>query len=254
MFFNNSNLIFLNHTKEDSAVVNYDDLTVQEIIPAIKSKVIPFSKHKKAKGEVYFDEGKIVSHIDEKQEILDVGDLKIKGEHNIDNVMAATAATLIYGVSPKHIRDAAISFKGLPHRLEFVEMRGGVSFYNDSKATNPDASLKALTAFDEPVILLLGGRNKGNSFVKLVEEAEAKEVKAVILFGETKEEIAPLFEGSLVSVKKASSVEEAVRLASGTAGEGDVVLFSPGSASFDMFANFEERGEAFKSAVLNEPA
>ncbi|MDO8885507.1 UDP-N-acetylmuramoyl-L-alanine--D-glutamate ligase [Candidatus Oleimmundimicrobium sp.] len=243
--------IFSSQTEEDYAILNYDDPLVWSFAPSIKGKIFPFSKFNQFKvgifvksGKIFFKNGKV------SKEICAVDELKIKGEHNLDNVMAAAAAALIGGVPLKLVREALLSFKGLEHRVEHVATIKGVDFYNDSKATNPDAVIKALTSFeDRPIILLAGGRNKGNTFRGVAEAAKGK-VKTAILFGEAADEIRTAFHASGITTKKSPSLVDAVHAAVDVSEANDVILLSPACASFDMFASYKERGEVFKEAII----
>lgn len=174
--------------------------------------------------------------------------IRLPGRHNLDNVMAAvTAALLLEGIPPAAVRLALENFKGLPHRMEEVRSGGGVKFFNDSKATNPGAVRAALECFSRPLIWIAGGSDKGFSYADL-NPVVRRRVKFAVLLGETaprlQQEATAGVEGTIVG-----SLEEAVRVARSRAEEGDTVLLSPGSASFDMFSNFEERGNVFKSLV-----
>lgn len=240
--------IFRNQEESDFAVLNADDQIVFEFASKIRPKVIPFSKRRILEEGVFLEHGRIITSIGKREEVCRVEELKIKGEHNLDNAMATVAAACLAGVPLSSAREALLKFKGLAHRLEFVKEIDDVSYYNDSKATNPDATIKALTAFNEPIVLLLGGRNKGNSFTSLVASIKRK-VEAVVIFGEAKDELRPLLNGDKTRLSEASSIEEATHLAQKLAPKGGVVLFSPACASFDMFSNFEERGETFKKAI-----
>ncbi len=242
--------IFLNQTKEDYAILNYDDPITRNFASSIKGKVIPFSKSNEFDTGIFIKSGKIFFNSKGiSKEICGVDKLKIKGEHNLDNAMAAVAASLIGGVPLDFARETLFNFKGLKHRVEYVATIDGIEFYNDSKATNPDAVIKALTAFDKPIILLAGGRNKKNSF-QSVAEASKDKVKAAIVFGEAANEIKSSFINLNIPVKGSPSLADAVMMAFETSKVGDVVLLSPACASFDMFSNYKERGEAFKKVVL----
>lgn len=241
--------LFLNQTKDDWAVVNYDDEIVRGLLVGIKSRLVPFSKRVRVENGVYVKGEEIVAGLAGGKGICRVDELKIKGEHNLDNAMAAVGAALALGLPIEAIGEALRRFEGLEHRLEYVATLDGVDYYNDSKATNPDATVKALTAFKSPIILLLGGRNKGNSFLPL-SRAVKSGVKMVIVFGEAAEEIQRALVDRGVRVLSATTLSEAVKLARDCATFGDVVLLSPACASFDMFSNYEERGETFKGAVL----
>lgn len=183
--------------------------------------------------------------------IAPTASLAIRGGHNLENAMAASAAALALGVGEEPIAEALQAFKGVEHRLEPVTQTGGVLFYNDSKATNPDAAETAIKAFDRQVVLLAGGRNKGNSFESLA-KAAAGRVKLAVLFGEAADEIEAAFGRRGVPTARTGSLSEAVRLAVGRAVSGDVVLLAPACASFDMFVDYEERGRSFKATVMAE--
>lgn len=240
--------LFLNQEKSDFAVINYDDPIVRNLAKATAAQTILCSKKPLQKG-VFLKGGQIIVRLGSKEErVCSNDELKIKGEHNLDNAMAAAAACLVTGVKIEAIRKALISFKGLEHRLEHVATINGVDYFNDSKATNPDATVKALMAFKRPLVLLLGGRNKGNSFTP-VEKATSRKARSIVVFGEAGDEIKLVFNGKSVEVIQVFSVEEAVKAAAQKAQAGDVVLFSPACASFDAFSSYKERGKVFKAAV-----
>ncbi len=176
-------------------------------------------------------------------------ELLIRGDHNVSNALAAAAAAHAFGISPSDLRDGLRSFQAIEHRLEPVGCIAGVEWYNDSKATNPDAVFKAVEAFrDHPLVLLLGGRNKGNNFRPLAERADG-DAKSVVLFGESRGELAAAFEGLQVETVEAVSLADAVAVAQALAQPGDVVVLSPACASFDEFTSYEHRGAAFKELV-----
>ncbi len=243
--------IFLNQKEDDYAILSYDDPLTWSVAPSIKGKIFPFSKFKEFNTGIFIKSGKIFFNGNgAKNEVCSVDELKIKGEHNLDNVMAAAAAALIGGVPLALVREVLLDFKGLKHRVEHVATIGGVEFYNDSKATNPDAVIKALTAFgNKPIILLAGGRNKRNTF-QGVAKASKDRVKTVIVFGEAANEIKNAFLALKIPTKESSSLVDAVHMAAKTSESGDVVLLSPACASFDMFADYRERGEVFRKTTL----
>jgi UDP-N-acetylmuramoylalanine--D-glutamate ligase len=176
-------------------------------------------------------------------------ELKIKGPHNVSNALAAATAAHELGVSPADLARGLVSFEPIEHRLEPVGTVAGAEWFNDSKATNPDAVSKALGAFgDRPLVLLLGGRNKGNDFAPLALEA-AERVRAAVLFGEARAELAQAFASTATPTTVVVSLTEAVRAAAQVAEPGDAVVLSPACASFDEFANYEERGRVFKTLV-----
>jgi UDP-N-acetylmuramoylalanine--D-glutamate ligase len=241
--------LFSNQKEEDFAVLNLDDQVVRKLIPKIKAKVVPFSAFGcNSQPGVYLKEGKIISTLEKEQIVCRIAELKLRGIHNIDNSLGTVATCLAAGIPAEIIAETLRSFEGLEHRCEYVTEVHGAAYYNDSKATNPDATVKALTAFDGPLILLAGGRNKGNSFVGLA-EAVGRRAKAAVLFGESAGEIRLLLDDKEIVLEEANTLEEAVTKAHRLSLPGDVVLLSPACASFDMFSNYEERGRAFKEAV-----
>ncbi len=178
---------------------------------------------------------------------MNVADIPLHGAHNVDNVMAAILVGLAAGLDRGAIADAVRAFKPLHHRLETVTERDGITFVDDSKATNPGAVIAALRSFDRPIVLIAGGKSKGTEFSELGKVISSR-TKAVVLIGEAAPEIAKHVKRS--KVIHAGSMDEAVAAAAASAESGDVVLLSPGCASFDMFASAEARGEAFAAAVL----
>ncbi|MDI6799317.1 MAG: UDP-N-acetylmuramoyl-L-alanine--D-glutamate ligase [Actinomycetota bacterium] len=240
--------IFENQTELDHAILNIDDPNVSSFSRAIRSRVFPTSKREILDRGAFLKNGKIIFKDEAgEQEVCSISDLKIKGDHNLDNAMAAVSAAILGGVPLNRARDVLLDFAGLKHRVEYVGSIQDVGFYDDSKATNPDAVIKALTAFEGPVILIAGGRNKGNKFDSLANEAKGK-VKSLILIGESASELAASFNDVGIKGLFARDLEEAVSLALNAAGPNDAVLLSPACASFDMFSNYKEKGERFKKA------
>jgi UDP-N-acetylmuramoylalanine--D-glutamate ligase len=179
-------------------------------------------------------------------DIMSIGEIPLLGRHNIENVSAALLAGLAAGFEPEVLRAGVREFTALPHRLQIIGEQGGVLYVDDSKATNPSSAVAALEAFSRPVVLIAGGRSKRADF-SVFASAVRKHVKVVVLIGEATSEIARAVKGS--KIVRAGSMEEAVHAARVSAGPGDVVLLSPGCASFDMFASAEDRGNAFIAAV-----
>ncbi len=173
--------------------------------------------------------------------------MSLPGKHNIENAYAASLAALATGGTVEGVQSALNDFKGLPHRLEYVATVNDVNFFNDSKATNVDAVARALEAFNKPVILIMGGRDKGSDF-HLLEDLVRQHTKKIIVMGEAKEDIRSAL-GHITSIKNAASMEEAVSSAYHAASPGDVVLLSPACASFDMYTSYAHRGEDFCRAV-----
>jgi UDP-N-acetylmuramoylalanine--D-glutamate ligase len=180
-------------------------------------------------------------------EVMPTSEIPLLGEHNLENVLAAILVGLAAGIDPAVLREGVRSFEPLPHRLQRVAEQNGVLFIDDSKATNPGAVIAALHAFEQPVVLIAGGRSKRTDFRELGNET-VRRTKAVVLIGEAADDLAAATSG--VETARAESMGEAVRIARALADPGDVVLLSPGCASFDMFASAEERGDAFVEAVM----
>jgi UDP-N-acetylmuramoylalanine--D-glutamate ligase len=231
--------IFKNYVQNEISVLNYDNSITKILNPC--GRKIFFSTKEFLKDGVCLNEGKIFAF---GEEILSIGETKIMPE----NALAATAIALAAKVSPEIIADVLSSFNGVPHRMEFVGKIDTVEYYNDSKATNTDAAIKALETFTRPVILIGGGSDKGTDFTSWVELFREK-VSHLVLIGQTTDQIAKTCDKlNFSSYVKASSLQEAVSFAQKFAKPNDVILFSPACASFDMFKNFEERGDLFKSA------
>jgi UDP-N-acetylmuramoylalanine--D-glutamate ligase len=182
-------------------------------------------------------------------DLIGADDLKIRGSHNVSNALAASAAARAFGAGVEALRVGLATFEPIEHRLEPVGVVDGVEYFNDSKATNPDAVEKALTAFENrPVVLLLGGRNKGVDLRPLARVA-AERCSAVVLFGEAADEFEEAFGGLAVTRRRAAGLVDAVAAARSLARSGDVVLLSPGCTSWDEFTDYQERGRVFKKTV-----
>ena len=237
--------IFLNQGKNDFAVLNRDDPNCSAL--SIEAKKVFFGREESAEG-IYLKEEIIMANLaGRSQEVIQREEIGIKGPHNLENALAAIAVCLILKIRVDSIRRVLKEFKGIPHRMEFVKKVRGVKFVNDSKATNVSSVMKSLASFTEPIILIAGGRDKGLDYSSLRPLVE-KRVKALILLGEAKEKIAQAL-SFCKRIKLAKDMKEAVDIAFGLAEEGDCVLLAPACSSYDMFKNFEERGEFFKEAV-----
>ncbi|MFN3133941.1 MAG: UDP-N-acetylmuramoyl-L-alanine--D-glutamate ligase [Candidatus Kryptonium sp.] len=240
--------IFKNQKEDDFAVYNYDDEIVQPYVESLNVVKLPFSVREKLSCGGFIDDGYITLNFKNKKErILKMSDLKIRGIHNVYNSLAAALAARAMEVKDEIIRESLQSFEGVEHRLEFVREINGVKFINDSKATNVNSLWYALESFDEPIILIAGGRDKGNDYSKVYDLVKRK-VKLIIAMGESKSKIYNEFK-DLTNVIEVDSMEEAVKKAYEKAEPGDVVLLSPACASFDMFRDYEHRGEVFKKLV-----
>lgn len=238
--------MFVNQEADDFAVVNFDDPIVRRAIPMLRSRVVPLSHHVQLEGGVYVDRGMLRTDFNGRdEEICAVADLLIRGHHNVDNALAAAGAALCLGVPPATIGRALKDFRAPEHRLEEIETSDGRLWVNDSKATNPDATVVALAAYDEPIVLL-GGRNKGSDFAPLV-EVVATRAKGAILFGEAAGELEEAFCEAGHTAPCVPTLKEAVELARRMSSSGDVILLSPACASYDEFDGYEQRGRAFKA-------
>ena len=185
--------------------------------------------------------------------ICPLADIQLRGQHNVENVLAATACALWIGLSPAAIRDGIAGFRGVAHRIERVREAAGLSFYNDSKGTNVASTVKALLSFAEPVVLIAGGKGKGQDFSPLAGAARGR-VRGAVLIGEDRAKIRAALAAAGIPAEDAETMDEAVARAAARARPGDVVLLSPACASFDMFDNFEHRGDVFKAAVMERRA
>ncbi|MGB2590301.1 MAG: UDP-N-acetylmuramoyl-L-alanine--D-glutamate ligase [Candidatus Acidiferrum sp.] len=241
--------IFENQTGEDAAILNADDSATSPYAPSLP-RVYWFSRKQKVAQGVCLRGQEIVFRQNGVEEILlKLGDISLAGAHNVENVLAAAAAARLAGASATAIAKGVRSFAGVEHRLEFVAEIAGVRYYNDSKATNVDAALKALDAFPGRILIILGGKDKGSDYTILREPLREKAILA-LLIGAAAEKIEKQIAGS-VALERAETLERAVEVASQVARPGDVVLLAPACASFDQFQNYEHRGRVFKELVTH---
>ena len=239
--------IFENQQPEDCAVLNADDPTCVAMAKNTRSQVFWFSRQKEVERGAWVRAGNIVFRdASGQREILQVSEIPLKGAHNLENVLAAVSAGVLMGCAPEKIRSAVHDFKAVEHRLEFVASIRGVDYYNDSKATNVDATLKALESFPANIHLILGGKDKGSDYTVL-NDLLRKRVKRVYTIGAAAAKIESQIQGP--EVVQAETLENAVRKASTSAEPGDVVLLAPACASFDQFKSYEHRGRVFKDLV-----
>ena len=243
--------IFRNQGPDDSAVVNADDPEISSRLSGITAVQIPFSPSRVLDLGVFRDGEEMVYRDGSVEERYPVSILRVRGAQNVENAMAAIGAARCMKVPPDVVWECLRAFRGLPHRAEFVRKVREVSFINDSKGTNVGAVIKCLEGFSEPVWLIAGGKDKGLDFRPL-RETLARKARAAILLGEARDRMAQELSGT-VPLLGADSLDEAVRAVAANARPGDVVVFSPGCSSFDMFRSFEERGEAFREAVRGLP-
>lgn len=235
--------------EDDYCVLNYDDKVLREFGKTIKNPVYFSRKEKPSKG-AYLD-GRIIRYFDDKNdyEVMSVDDMHLFGNHNYENVMAAIAMTIEAGVPLNIIINVIKDFMGVEHRIEYVRDKNGVRYYNDSKGTNPDSSIKALEAMSRPTILIAGGYDKHSEFDEFIEAFDNK-VKLMVLLGQTADKIEETaVRHGFTNIIKTDSLEKAVKICAENAVSGDVVLLSPACASWGMFKNYEERGKLFKEYV-----
>ena len=243
--------IFENQEKSDFSILNYDDSIVRNLNKNNNASILYFSRQEKIDQGVYLDENNnIVISIDGKQiTVLNRNELSLPGDHNLENAMAAILMTYVVGVDLEVIKQVLTTFKGVEHRLEFETNKNGIMFVNDSKGTNPDSSIKAIGSYERPIILKAGGMDKHSDFTDMMKCA-TKNVKELVLLGETADKIeASARKEGLENITKVKNMEEAVKKAYELAKDGDVVLLSPGCASWDMYPNFEARGLDFKENI-----
>ncbi len=238
-----------NQTQEQVCVLNYEDEVLREFGSHVKADVIYFSSQRKLERGIYLEDECIIYNNEVKMELCHVDELKLLGIHNYENVMAAAAIALAYGVPAEIVKTVIRQFAGVEHRIEFVCEQNGVAYYNDSKGTNPDAAIKGIQAMNRPTYLIGGGYDKDSEYDEWI-EAFAGKVKKLVLLGATKEKIAATarrhgFEDIILT----GTFEEAVMTCVNLANPGEAVLLSPACASWGMFKNYEERGDKFKEIV-----
>ena len=238
-----------NQTEDDTCVLNYEDEVLREFGKNIKSKVLYFSSKRKLNKGIYFEEGKLI-YKDEKEMVLcHVEELQLLGMHNYENIMAASAMAIAYGVPMDVIQQTIKAFAGVAHRIEYVCEKEGVAYYNDSKGTNPDAAIKAVQAMNRKTLLIGGGYDKDSEYDEWIKSFDGK-VKHLVLLGQTKDKIASAARKlGFENIIMVETLEEAVVTCAKLAEPGDAVLLSPACASWGMFKNYEERGDKFKEFV-----
>jgi UDP-N-acetylmuramoylalanine--D-glutamate ligase len=239
--------IFEKQTELDAAVVNADDAMTVTLAPKTP-QVFWFSRREGVdQGACVRGEEVVIVHGGKEEFVMKIADIPLAGAHNLENVLAAATAARLADVDPTTIGKAVRNFSGVEHRLEFVTELAGVRYYNDSKATNVDATLKALEAFPGRILVILGGKDKGSDYTVLEKPLREKAILA-LLIGAASDKIESQIAGS-VAIERAGTLERAVEVASHAAKAGDVVLLAPACASFDQFQNYEHRGRVFKELV-----
>lgn len=242
--------IFKNQTDKEFAILNYDDPKVRALAENCNANIIFFSRKSKLNKGIYLNESnEIVININEEIVLMHKDEINLPGNHNIENSMAAIACAYLSDVNIDTIRTTLKTFNPIEHRQEVVKTINGVTFINDSKGTNPESTIKAVESYKEGIILILGGRNKDSDFNELLDIAK-KRTRAIVLIGECANELFNLaLEKDFRVIAKASSVASAVETAYNISRKGDIILFSPACASWDMYNNYEERGNDFKENV-----
>ncbi len=245
--------MFENQLEKDIALLNADDPEVTKRMPA-KPKIFWFSRQKRvATGAFLRDDQIIFRHEGSEVELARLGDIQLRGQHNIENVLASCAAAYLAGAVPAAIATGVKSFRGVEHRLEFVAEISGVQYYNDSKATNVDAAVKAVEAFPGPLVVILGGRDKGSPYTPL-RDLLRERARLALLIGESAEKIASDL-GDTIHFENAGTLQQALHITAKHVQPGDTVLLAPACSSFDQFENYEHRGRVFKELVAQmQPA
>ena len=239
--------ISMNQSEDGVCVLNYEDDVLREKAADLNAKVIFFSSLTKLDNGFYLDGDTICMAVDgDVTPVIQTNELNILGRHNYENVMAATAMALSYGVPLEKIRETLKVFQAVEHRIEYVTEKRGIRFYNDSKGTNPDAAIKGIQAMDRPTFLIGGGYDKASEYDEWINAFDGK-VRKLVLIGQTREKIAECAESlGFKDYCFAESLQEAVDICYKNAQSGDAILLSPACASFDMFTGYEERGKVFK--------
>lgn len=243
--------VFRNQDENDYLVINYDDKTCFALAEKCKATVVPFSRKEELKMGAFLQDDEMVIR-DEKgivRPICSIQDLKIIGDHNVENALAAAAISFFAGVDPESIREAIVEFPGVEHRIEYCGLVDGVKFYNDSKGTNVDAAVIALKALKENIVLIAGGDGKAQDFTELAENLQGR-VKALVLLGRDANQIeACARKVGFDAIYNEKDMNACVKKCMELAEEGDKVLLSPACASWDMYDNYEQRGDHFKACV-----
>jgi UDP-N-acetylmuramoylalanine--D-glutamate ligase len=238
-YYRTKTLVYRNQRGDDWFLLNLDDPEIVHLATDVPCQTVTFSQNVRA--DVWVDQGTVRCF---GEALFELSDLQIVGRHNVQNAMVAAAMAYKLGVQPIDIKAGIRAFLGVEHRIEYVRELNGVRYYNDSKGTNAEATVVALNAFDHPVILLAGGYDKKTGFEAL--KPVIGQIKTLIVFGETKHQLARLVEGAIL----VETMEDALNMAHQLAQAGDIVLLSPACASYDQFKNYEERGRLFKEMVL----
>jgi UDP-N-acetylmuramoylalanine--D-glutamate ligase len=240
--------IFENQQESDFAVLNFDDPTCAELSGRTRARVFWFSRKKEVNQGACLRDGEIVFRDAKTEtEVMPISEIPLKGTHNLENVLAAICAGAVMGCKPEAMRRAVRDFKAVEHRLEYVATIRGVEYYNDSKATNVDATIKALESFPGNIHIILGGKDKGSDYTVL-KDLLRQRAKRVYTIGAAAQKIESQV-GDSAEIVHAETLDVAVKRIASAAEAGDTVLLAPACASFDQFQNYEERGRIFKQLV-----
>ncbi len=242
--------IFSYQNRDDYAVLNYEDLYIREMAKECPARVIYFSSQRFLEEGAFIKDGLIYFVLDNKvMPICSIQEVFLRGQHNLENILCAVAVAAIAGAKVESIQETLKTFIGVRHRIEEVAVVNGVVYVNDSKATNPESAIKAMQSFNEPIVLIAGGRSKGSSFEEFALFIKEK-VKGLVLVGEAREEISKaVMDAGFRNIYEVDDFNTAVATARQLAAPGDVVLLSPACASWDMFKSYEQRGDLFCQLV-----
>ena len=245
-------LIVKNQTADDFCILNYEDPVLREFGQNVTPKVVYFSSVRKLEEGIYLDGDQIILKTSEEEiPLVHTGELKLLGQHNFENVMAASAMAYYAGVPVESIRKSICEFTAVEHRIEYVTEKNGVAYYNDSKGTNPDAAIKGIQAMNRPTLLIGGGYDKGSGYDEWLNAFDGK-VRYLVLIGQTRDKIKEAAERlGVCPCILCENLEEAVKVCAEKANPGDAVLLSPACASWGQFDNYEQRGDMFKEYVRN---
>lgn len=241
-----------NQTKDQVCVLNYEDEVLRAFGEQAPVSVVYFSSHRKLENGFYLDgENIFYAHDGQTEHVINVNELNLLGRHNYENVMAACAMSVNFGVPMEKIVEVLKKFQAVEHRIEYVTEKNGVAYYNDSKGTNPDAAIKGIQAMNRPTLLIGGGYDKESSYDEWIQAFDGK-VRYLVLIGQTKEKIKAAAEkNGFHDIILCEDLKEAVQVCADKANAGDAVLLSPACASWGQFDNYEQRGDMFKEYVRN---
>ncbi len=242
--------IFANQLDNDYAIFNYEDPIVKQLSEECPAKVIFFSTERELESGAFIKDNNVTVKFDNlERPICRLDEILLRGKHNQENILCAAAMATVAGIKPEYIAATLKNFTGVRHRMEEVSIIDGVLYINDSKGTNPESSIKAIESFNNPIVLIAGGRNKGSSFDHLAQVIKSG-VKELILLGEAKDAIkSSVMTAGFTNIYEVEDLDSAIKTAFKLANNGDVVLLSPACASWDMFDNYEQRGDLFCDVV-----